>query len=148
LAPRDAGHYKGRGCSCFSRGNFTAAEADLRYSFNLGDDPYALLFWYVSCGKIGHVSTRELDSRAKRLTGSRWPAAIVELYLGKIGFDAARLAAANSDERAEAEFYIGEWHLMRGNRAEAVTALQDAVKSCPRYFDEYIAAVNELNRLE
>jgi Flp pilus assembly protein TadD len=47
LAPSDAAHYKSRGFSQFDRGDFAAAEADLRYSINLADDPYdpyALLF--------------------------------------------------------------------------------------------------------
>jgi lipoprotein NlpI len=82
------------------------------------------------------------------LRGRQWPAAIIDLYLGKVGTDAALAAATNSVERAEAEFYVGEWHLLHGNHAGAVTALQAAVKGCPDNFIEHTAAVVELKRLE
>jgi lipoprotein NlpI len=148
LARRNAGPYKSRGCSHFYRGDFAAAEADLRYSIRLAaDDTYALLFWYLSCCKMGQVATDELDIHARALKDRQWPAAIIELYLGKIGVDAALAAATGDDDRAEAAFYIGEWHLMHGNRAEAATALQEAADSCPRGFLESMAAMVELERL-
>jgi len=56
-------------------------------------------------------------------------------------------AAGKPDERCEAQLYIGEWHLLRGNGAEAKPALQAAVDTCPKDFIEYVAAVAELKRL-
>jgi lipoprotein NlpI len=147
LAPRAAEHYKLRGCAHLVRGEVMAAEVDLRYSINLADDPYALLFWYLSCAKIGHNATGELGSRAQRFRSRRWPVAIIDFYLGKIEIDAALATATNSVERAEAEFYVGQWHVLHGNHAHAVTALQAAVKGCPTYFIEHTAAVAELKRL-
>ena len=148
LAPTDAMHYRSRGCTRFFRGEMTAAETDLRYSINLADDPYALLFWYLASARIGHDASRELESRAKRLRGRRWPAPIIDLYLGKIGTDAALAAATSSVERGEAEFYVGEWHLLHGNHAHAATALRAAAEACPAHFIEHTAAVVELTRLE
>lgn len=148
LAPRDAEHYKSRGCSHFCHGDFIAAEADLRYSINLADDPYALLFWYLSCVKMGQSAARELDARAQRLRDRKWPTAIIDLYLGKIGTEAALAAAANPVERAEAGFYIGEWHLLHGNHTRAEGALQAAVEGCPAHFIEHVGAVVELKRLQ
>jgi hypothetical protein len=55
-------------------------------------------------------------------------------------------AARNSEDCAEAEFYIGEWHLLAGRRTEALTALHVAAKSCPSWFIEHTAAVMELKR--
>jgi lipoprotein NlpI len=146
LAPRHASHYKTRGCVYFDRGDFAAAEADLRYAVNLADDAYALLFWYLASCKMGRNAAQELESRARRLKGRQWPFAIITLYLGKIGDDALRAAARNSEDRAEAEFYIGEWHLLAGRRIEALAALQMAAKSCPGWFMEHTAAVMELRR--
>jgi lipoprotein NlpI len=146
LAPRTASHYKARGLAKFARGSFTAAESDLRYSINIADDPYALLFWHLASCKMGRNAADEFESRAPRLNRQQWPAVVIALYLGKVDADAVRYAAANSDERAEAEFYIGEWHLLARRRDHALAALQVAAKSCPTWFMEHTAAVMELNR--
>src|SRR5215813_11377270 len=77
------------------------------------------------------------------------PYALLFWYLAslKIGSDAAvRAAARTADDCAEAEFYIGEWHLHARRRTEAIAALQVAAKSCPRWFMEHTAAVMELKR--
>jgi lipoprotein NlpI len=146
LAPRHASHYKARGRVYFDRGDFPAAESDLRYAVNLADDAYALLFWYLASCKIRWNAAHELESRAQRLEDQQWPFPIIKLYLGKIGDDDVRAAAPNSEDRAEAEFYIGEWHLLAGCRTEALTALKVSAESCPRWFMEYTAAIMELKR--
>jgi lipoprotein NlpI len=146
LAPRHPPHYKTRGCIYFDHGDFAAAEADLRCAINLADDAYALLFWYLASCKMRRNPAQELESRAQRLKGRQWPFAIISLYLGDIRDDAALAAAPNSEDRAEAEFYIGEWHLLAGRRTEALAAQRVAAKSCPDWFMEHIAAVMELKR--
>jgi lipoprotein NlpI len=146
LSPRNASHYKTRGLAYFNRGSFAAAETDLRYAVNIADDPYALLFWYLASLKIGRDAAGELSSRVRRLCGRQWPFPIVVLYLGMTGDRDVRAAARHADDRAEAEFWIGEWHLHARRRPEAVAALQVAAKSCPRWFMEHTAAVMELGR--
>jgi hypothetical protein len=56
-------------------------------------------------------------------------------------------AATKPDERCEAQFYLGEWYLLRGDRAAAAAALQLAVDTCPKPFYEYDGAVIEQMRL-
>ncbi len=146
LSPRNASHYKTRGLAYFDRGSFAAAETDLRYAVNIADDPYALLFWYLASLKIGRDAAEEFASRARRLDVRQWPFPIITLYLGKTGDDTVRAAARTADDRAEAEFYIGEWHLHARRRPQAIAALQIAAKSCPRWFMEHTAAVMELKR--
>jgi lipoprotein NlpI len=146
LSPRNTSHYKTRGLAYFDRGSFAEAETDLRYAVNIADDPYALLFWYLASLKIGRDAAEEFASRARQLNSRQWPFPIVTLYLGKTGDDTVRTAARTADDRAEAEFYIGEWHLHARRRAEAIAALQIAAKSCPRWFMEHTAAVMELKR--
>ncbi len=135
-----------RGLAHFDRGSFAAAEIDLRHAVNITGDPYALLFWYLASLKIGHEAAEEFASRARRLNGRQWPFPIIALYLGKTGDDTVRTAACTADDRAEAEFYIGEWHLHARRCTEAIAALQVAAKSCPRWFMEHTAAVMELKR--
>jgi lipoprotein NlpI len=56
-------------------------------------------------------------------------------------------AATDTDQRCEAQFYAGEWYLLKGNRTEAVPLLRQAEASCPKGFVEYTGAVAELRRL-
>jgi tetratricopeptide (TPR) repeat protein len=148
LAPKEFSHLKLRGCTQFCQGNFEAAAADLRRSLALGDDPYAMLLYYLARARLSEQANSELETIAKRLRNGLWPAPIFALYLGTMTADAALGAATNSDERAEAQFYLGEWHLLRNNREEAIKALKAAAQLCPPWFTEHAGAVAELKRLE
>jgi rhomboid protease GluP len=55
--------------------------------------------------------------------------------------------ANNDDERCEANFYIGEWHLISGVESKAIDFLRYAAENCPSQFIEYKGAVAEINRL-
>ena len=81
------------------------------------------------------------------MTDKKWPYAVIDLYLGKRSPAATLEAAKGSDERCEAEFYIGQWHILRGNTAAAAAAHKVAVDTCPKAFIEYRAAIAELKRL-
>jgi rhomboid protease GluP len=72
---------------------------------------------------------------------------VVDLFLGRRTVDATLSAASNPPERCEAQFYGGEWKLLQGDRAAAVTALKAAVETCPKTFIEYKGAQAELKRL-
>ena len=61
--------------------------------------------------------------------------------------EAVLAAASNRDERCEAQFYVGEWYLLRDARIEAQTALRVATDICRKDFSEYAGAVSELKRL-
>jgi len=56
--------------------------------------------------------------------------------------------ALDDDARCEADFYIGEWTLIQGDKDDASVLLQRAVDTCPKNFIEYSGAVAELRRLE
>ena len=56
-------------------------------------------------------------------------------------------AADKPEERCEAQFYLGQWHLLRDARANSIEALRNAVESCPKSFIEYAGALAELKRL-
>jgi lipoprotein NlpI len=57
------------------------------------------------------------------------------------------VAATKPEERCEAQFYLGEWHLLRRDHAAAATALRIAADTCPKTFYEYDGAIAELQRL-
>jgi lipoprotein NlpI len=47
----------------------------------------------------------------------------------------------------EAQFYVGEWRLLQGDRPAAVAALKTAADTCSKTFYEYGLAQAELHRL-
>jgi len=73
---------------------------------------------------------------------------MVELYLGRKPMQAAETAAGKPEEKCEAQFYVGEYHLTRGAKAPATKALQTAVETCPKDFVEYRGASEGLKRLK
>jgi lipoprotein NlpI len=145
-APGDPEAFKLRGYVQFCRGRFEAATADLRHSLELGGDPYAMLFYYLAQSRIAGAASG-LELLAANLKGGQWPAPVFELYLGRLSDTELLDAGSTPDERAEAKFYIGEWHLMRGEREAAVSALEAALRSLPPWFVERPAASAELARL-
>jgi lipoprotein NlpI len=147
LAPRDPDPAKHRGLVQFCRGKFEAAAADLRRSLELRFDVYAVLFYYVARRRLSEQATQELISLAERLNGPGWPAPVIELYLGRLSEQAVLEAARTPQNQAEAHFYIGEWHLLRGDRERAIKALNAALQALPPWFTEYPAAAAELARL-
>jgi hypothetical protein len=88
---------------------------------------------------FGLLSARaELKINEGALEKSRWPCPVVELYLGgPKSTPEQTLSAAQSDtERCEAQFYIGEWHLIRSDRTDAMRAFKTAVETCPKNYME------------
>jgi tetratricopeptide (TPR) repeat protein len=147
LDPKNADVYFERGEAYFNRGNFKAAAASLSRANELDDDAYSAIWGYLARERMGEDGTPELVAKAAGLKTTDWPHPIIELYLGRRSPADVLLVASNADERCEAQFYNGEWQLLRGNRAAAATALQDAVDICPKNFSEYKGALAELKRL-
>ena len=56
-------------------------------------------------------------------------------------------AARIGDQRCEAHYYVGEWHLLHDARTDAIAAFRRAAETCKRNFIEYYGAVAELKAL-
>jgi lipoprotein NlpI len=106
-----------------------------------------MLFRYLAQRRVGETAAAELEANAGRLKSKQWPYAVVDLYLGKRSPAATLEAAKGSSERCEAEFYVGQWHILKGDAAAAAAAHKIAADTCPKDFHEYLAAVAELKRL-
>lgn len=148
LDPREPSHFMHRGLALFYRGDFAAAAADLERALDLATDLPTMLFLYLARANTGENAIPALERQAAKLSDRQWPAAMVELYLGRLSVDSAVAAASTPDERAEAYFYVGEWYLLHDRRAEARKYLQMAAQSCPTWFIEHTAAIAELKRME
>ena len=139
--------YDHRGRSYFYTDKFAAAAADFRRATDLTGSAYTMLWLYFTHARAGKNSAAELTADAARLKSKDWPYAVVDFYLGHRSLDEMRAAAGKPDEKCEAAFYAGEWHLLRGKKDEARPELQSAADTCPKTFIEYTAAVAELKRL-
>jgi tetratricopeptide (TPR) repeat protein len=147
LDPKNADAHGERGRLYFYQGNFKAAVAALVRANELKNDPYALIWSYLARERAGENGAAELAANAVRLKTTEWPYPVIELYLGRLSLAQVQSAVSNAEERCEAQFYGGEWHLLRRNRTEAATALQTAVDTCPKGFFEYSGALADLKRL-
>jgi len=147
LDPNNFVAFVSRGRAYFYLGNFTAGAADLLRANEIQEGSYSMIWRYLARERAGENAAAELDKNAVRLKSAEWPYPVVELYLGRRSPADVLSAAGKADERCEAQFYIGEWHLLRGDRAAATTAFHTAAETCPKEFDEYTGALAELKRL-
>ena len=89
---------------------------------------------------IGEAAEADLQADARRLQSKVWPREAVDLHLGAHTPETLLAALTAPDERAEAHFYVGQWHLMKGDRTEAVKALRKAMQGSVRRFSSSIRA--------
>ena len=111
------------------------------------------VIWIDLVRTAGGIADDDLQARAQAVDPVKWPAAIVQLYLGKSTPDAVDGAVGGADaeernqQQCEADFYVAEWQLHHQAKEPAVVRLQRAAASCPIDFVERAAAVAELKRL-
>jgi tetratricopeptide (TPR) repeat protein len=148
LDPNNPAAFVNRGRAHFYLGDFGAGAADMLRANNLEEWAYYMMWRYLARERAGENGSAELQATAARLKSKDWPYLVIELYLGRRSPADVLSAASNADERCEAQFYVGEWHLLRGNTTAAAAALQTAADTCAKDLDEYIGASAELKRLK
>jgi lipoprotein NlpI len=148
LAPNDVSALANRGLTRLYLGEYVKAADDLARSTQDSSNTFQIIWLYLSRIRAGDQAGREeLAQRAGNLKKGDWPTPIVELFLDRQSIEATLKAAQNSEQRCEAQFYIAEWHLVRGARQSSLKALQTVANTCPKNFVEYQGAVAELKRL-
>jgi tetratricopeptide (TPR) repeat protein len=132
----------------FDMGDFVAAGHDLEKAVD-GTNAYPILWLHLARARADESDAkRNLGQMATGLKRAEWPFPVVKLFLEQSTPEAMVAAAVKPEESCEAQFYLGEWHLLRDARANAIEALRKAVESCPKGFIEYAGALAELKRLE
>ena len=153
--PESAALFADRGRVAFYLARYRAAAADLSKSLSL--DPsqaYVVLWLHLARLRAGQVDADELVENARRIDQSVWPAPIVSFMKGQHDAAAAMKAAEAADpkvageQRCEADFYIGEDALIRGQVDEARRRLGRAQDTCPIAFVEFQGAEAELKQLQ
>jgi tetratricopeptide (TPR) repeat protein len=145
-----------RGGAFAAIGKYDEAFDDWTQSMGAGKGTAYWLLWnYIISGHAGNNEVPWTRMSAVLATGIRmggvskvvWPFPVIEFYLGNRFAPEMLSAASTPAERCEAQFYLGEWHLLRGNLAAATASLRIAVTTCPKNFYEYDGAVAELARI-
>jgi lipoprotein NlpI len=155
LDSEDAFAYENRGRTALHLGRIAAAIEDLGKAVSLEpDDGYAVLWLHIARAWTGQDDAIEFSRNAGKLDRTTWPGPLIELFLGISNpLQVRAVAAAASDNAArraymcEANFYLGAYHLLRHERAEARHLFEAAAEGCPPYYLEATAAKAELENL-
>jgi tetratricopeptide (TPR) repeat protein len=146
-----------RGFADFDAGKSAEAVEDFTQAIKLGISdqygPYVVLWLNLARARAGkEMSSSELEAVFNNLQKKpdQWPLPIVMLFMDKNGdpqkiFDAVK---ANPDKDCEAQFYVGEWYLLRGMADPAAKALHMAADNCPQNYSEFAGARAELPRID
>jgi lipoprotein NlpI len=152
--PKNMNGHFGRGRVRFYAGDFTQAASDFLRAHQLDASIYTALWLFLARKRADIPGEKTLAQDAGTSGAGEWPEPVVALYLGKMPPEAVQKAATHTDptrqrdRRCEANFYIAEWHLTRGERDAAMRLLDNARSGCPTAFMEHEGAVAELRRLQ
>jgi tetratricopeptide (TPR) repeat protein len=128
-------------------GNYDGAASDFGRVLVMSDDAYAALWQFLANWHNGKQSAMALEVFTSKLKPAEWPYPVVQLFLGRKTPEQVLATAGKPNELCEAQFYVGAWRALRGERAAAGAPLRAAIDGCPKWFAEYHGAQAELRRL-
>jgi lipoprotein NlpI len=133
----------------FISGRIADAEADFKKANQLNpQDPYSAI--WLDLTERRNAVPSHLAETAKQVDMNVWPAPVIRQFLGELSAAQTIAAAADADpekqlaQTCEANFYSGEFALLKKNKPEALRLLKIAAKDCPLGFIESTAAIAEL----
>jgi lipoprotein NlpI len=135
--PRDSGQYLNRGLANLYSGSLPEALADLNQSSELDPKSAYAALWRDVVERRSNLPSR-LAQASMQIDMTKWPAAIIRLYLGQMTPEAVLAAAddpyVNTKKRqvCDANFFIGELALQRGAKDEAVRLFRLAAAGCEK----------------
>jgi predicted Zn-dependent protease len=153
LNPQFAMAFFNRGIAHFHEGQLSLAAADFEKSHQLRADTYTSIWLYLAEAKNGTDDAKMKLAKNTRSIIYDWPIPVVTLYLGNKDPTAVFVAASNVDaaiykkQMCEASFYLGEWHMIKGEHGLARSMFSKAESECPSNNLEYDGAVSELKKL-
>jgi lipoprotein NlpI len=154
LNANEATSYFNRGVAYYVVGGRNAdAEADFRKAAEINPrDAYAAL-WRDLAERRNNAPSH-LAEATKQLDMTTWPAPVIRHFLGELTVEQTSGAALDTDpntksaQTCEANFYSGEFALLKKNKREAQRLLKLAANTCPPSFVESTAALAELIQLK
>jgi Tfp pilus assembly protein PilF len=98
-------------------------------------------------GRTPITSRSELEQRVGQLAKDGMYLKLAEMFLGRLSPDAAFAAARNDVERCDGNFFIGQWHVLRHEREQAVERLKSVLERCGIGNPAWRAGEMDLKRL-
>jgi lipoprotein NlpI len=136
-----------RGLARYFQGQFALAARDFAQSRQMSKpDAYVAIWSYLARTRNGESVRSEFEQDVRELPVDAWPAPVLRAYLGQIGPEALLAASAHPDaktqaeQRCEANYYLGQWYVIRGEQERAVAHFRAVQNQCPRFFLEYTGA--------
>jgi lipoprotein NlpI len=152
--PKDDDAYFHRGVANYYAGAFPQALADLGRASKLDPEYAYYALWIDIVEKRNGGAASLLPQAIAHINMSKWPAPVIHMYLGE-ATPADVLAAADDHDATtkkgqlcEANFYIGELALQKGDKAEATRLFRLAATGCAPEFVEGPSARAELEALD
>jgi lipoprotein NlpI len=154
LDPEDATAHFNRGVAYYLIGGRTPdAVADFKKAAELNPkDAYAALWRELA--ERRNNAPGHLAEAVKQLDMTVWPAPVIRHFLGQMNAEQTFGAAFDTDPKTklsqtcEANFYSGEFALLKKDKKEAQRQLKLAANDCPQSFVESTAAIAELISLK
>lgn len=148
MNPNNVAALNSRAMLNFLLGKYQDAINDFsRYLKLRPDDIYRMLWLYISEKHLNADAPSTLPRYLDGVSLDLWPGAVVRLYLGQVPVENVikalndNLAAWSNGSRCEAFFYIGEYFLLQGNKAEALKYFRNAVQTKATGYMEYEFAI-------
>lgn len=147
----DVYHYRGN--ARFFQGLFRDAVDDYQESLAANpSDMYVIIWRYLARARVAEDGRPELRRSMAEVDLYYWPGPVVSLFLGRRTPEQVIQAAKDPflDEleqrqrSCEAFFYVGEYHLLKGEADEAAAMFRMALETGVQDFLEYEAAALEL----
>ena len=117
------------------------------------DNAYMLLWLNLMRAHAGKPDDQDFSRRSEKIDPKAWPYSVIAYEQGKISEEqvwavasAGVDAQAASNQKCEADFYVGDYKFAR-DRAGAMTLLREAADKCFKGYIEYAGAVFELRAL-
>ncbi len=146
--------YNNRGYARFQLGQFDTAARDLDVVVRVRPNYYYSILWHHLASMRADKANQEVfAAHAERLDLEEWPGPVMRLFLGELSVDEMLDIEFDADpkrarqQRCELFFYLGQYHLLAGDKSAAVEAFQKAVESGLPRFTEFRAAERELRHL-
>ncbi|MCW5655080.1 DUF3857 domain-containing protein [Hydrogenophaga sp.] len=150
-------HYR-RGIARFYQGRLDQAADDFARATasreDEGDRLYAHLWHIWTLRQLGRDLPTELQAVAQAQPSGAWPRPALALLAGVLSPDElmASLSAKSGDELTmalvEAWFYLGQYHKIGGDKAQAIVSFRKAREPGVTVYIEHVAAGMELQQLE
>lgn len=139
----------GRGYSNLGAGDFVAAARDFAAVVTRTSiDPWSVLALHTAKLALGADDHATLEQNASRLDLKSWPGPLISFLLHSTDAASVLSSAQGPERTCEANYYMGEEALMRGDLASARSLLSNAASGCPATAQESSLAAVALKRAE